>query len=110
MKRTFGTAFGHSLLAWKGIVKGLGKISVNEIKTKTELDKHWEVLAEAVQTYLRSVGDEKAYEKLKDLTQGKKIEKKEYLEIISKLGLDKENKFRELTPEKYVGLVRLLTI
>jgi len=110
VKRTFGTAFGHSLLAWKGIVKGLGKISVNEIKTKTELDNHWEVLAEAVQTYLRSVGDEKAYEKLKDLTQGKKIEKKEYLEIISKLGLDKENKFRELTPEKYVGLVRLLTI
>lgn len=108
VRRTFGIAFAYSVLGWKSMMAGLKKITVNTEEIKAELDRHWEVLAEAVQTYLRSTGDEKAYEKLKDLTQGKRITKELYFEMLQKLRLDKEKKFTELTPEKYVGLAEKL--
>lgn len=109
VRRTFGSAFAYTILGWKSIMTGLKKITVNTEKVKAELDCHWEVLAEAVQTYLRSTEDEKAYEKLKDFTRGKKITKEIYFEILRKLKLNKEKKLRDLTPEKYIGLAEKLT-
>ncbi len=108
VRRTFGNAFAYTILGWQSISRGLQKISVNKEHVREELDNHWEVLAEAVQIYLRSKKDDKAYEKLKALTQGKKITREVYSEIIKALGLDKEKKFAGLTPEKYVGLAKEL--
>lgn len=109
IRRTFGIAFAYSVLGWKSMMSGIKKITVNTEGVKAELDRHWEVLAEAIQTYLRSTGDKKAYEKLKELTQGKKITKELYFEILRKLKLDKIKKFTDLTPEKYIGLAEKLT-
>lgn len=109
VRRTFGIAFAYSVLGWKSMMSGIKKITVNTEGVKAELDRHWEVLAEAVQTYLRSTGDEKAYEKLKKLTRGRKMTKETYREILKELKLDKEKKFTDLTPEKYVGLAEKLT-
>lgn len=109
VRRTFGIAFAYTVLGWKSVIAGMKKISVDEDWTAKELNEHWEVLAEALQTYLRSTGDEKAYEKLKDLTRGKRITKESYLDILEKLKLDKEKKFIDLTPEKYLGLAEKLT-
>jgi adenylosuccinate lyase len=103
VRRTFGEAFGHTVLAWESIKNGLQKISVNEKHIKDELNNHWEVLSEAIQTYLRSIQDEKAYEKLKKLTQGRQITKNNFLDILKALKLDKNKKLIKLSPEKYVG-------
>ena len=53
VKRTIGTALGHTLLAWKSLVKGLEKISFNTQVALAELNAHWEILSEAVQLYLK---------------------------------------------------------
>jgi len=109
VRRTFGIAFAYMVLGWKSMMSGMKKVTVNKERAKTELDQHWEVLAEALQTHLRSLGDEEAYEKLKSLTRGKKMAKETYLGILRALKLDKEKKLVDLTPEKYVGLAEKLT-
>jgi adenylosuccinate lyase len=109
VRRTFGIAFAYTVLGWKSVMSGLKKVSINEVGVKKELNTHWEILSEAVQTYLRSVGDDEAYEKLKELTRGKQMTKETYLEILRELRLNKEKKFTDLTPEKYIGLAEKLT-
>ncbi len=108
IRRTFGIAFSYTVLGWKSMISGIQKIMVNEQKIQTDLDGHWEILAEALQTYLRSVGDTQAYEKLKELTRGKKITKETYIKILRELHLEKEKKLLELKPETYVGLAEKL--
>ena len=71
--RNQGVAMGYSYLACKNILKGLARITVDKTKMKTELDSHWEVLAEAIQTILRKTGSDNAYEQLKNMTQGTEI-------------------------------------
>jgi adenylosuccinate lyase len=72
---------------------------------RDELNGHWEVLAEAVQTMLRKDGKKDAYEELKMLTRGEKIDETYMADFIKKLKLsinDKENLLR-LKPESYIG-------
>ena len=71
----------------------------------SELDEHWEVLAEAIQTILRKEGQPEAYEKLKDLTRGEKIDIKSMAGFIQKLKISDESKdlLMALTPEAYIG-------
>ncbi|TAN34258.1 adenylosuccinate lyase [Patescibacteria group bacterium] len=104
--RNQGAALGYSLLAYKNTLKGLEKLEVNKKQCEKELDEHWEVLAEAVQTVLRKVGYEKPYEKLKELTRGEKVDKKIMRAFIAGLEISNEekNKLMKLTPAKYVGL------
>src|SRR3989344_4641651 len=66
VERAFGTALGHSLLAYLMLEKGLEKINVNEIKIKEDLLTHPEVIAEAIQTILRRENYPVPYEMLKD--------------------------------------------
>ncbi len=107
VKRTFGVVIAHTLIAWKSVVKGLLKITINNELINKELSSHWEVLAEGVQTYLRSIGDEKGYEKLMDKVKGKTLSKIEFKEILKELKLDK--KLKDLSPKKYVGYAERLT-
>jgi adenylosuccinate lyase len=70
-----------------------------------ELDSHWEVLAEAIQTILRKSGQEDAYEKLKELTQGQKIDSIVMKQFVSKLSISEKDKrtLLSLTPDQYTG-------
>ena len=71
--RNQGVALSHSYLALINILNGLSRITINQSKIKSELNEHWEVLAEAIQTILRKSGKNRtAYEQLKLLTRGKK--------------------------------------
>ncbi len=104
--RNIGVAFGHSLIALKSVVKGLKKVRVNEEKIRSELDDHWIVLSEAVQTILRREGIENPYEYLRDYTRGKgNISKENWLSFIQSLQIDEKTKFEllELSPSKYIG-------
>ena len=103
--RNQGVALGYSFLALKSISKGLSRITINKNKMKFELNEHWEVLAEAIQTILRKEGKIDAYEKLKDLTRGEKINESSITDFISSLKISDENKetLLSLRPETYVG-------
>jgi len=104
--RNQGIAMGYSYLACKNILKGLKRITVNNSKMKIELNEHWEVLAEAIQTILRKTGSDNAYEQLKNMTQGTEITQSSIVEFVKLLRLPKEEKDKliTLTPEEYIGI------
>ncbi|CAN5274056.1 adenylosuccinate lyase [soil metagenome] len=108
VKRSFGTAFGHCQLGYISLLKGLQKISVNEKGVRAELNTHWEVVTEGIQTILRTSGDATAYEKLKDFSQGQEVSQQNVAQFIEELKVDKETKqkLQKLSPETYLGAVQ----
>jgi adenylosuccinate lyase len=110
VERTFGTAFAHSLIGYHALVRGFGKISVNEQALRAALTAHPEVLAEAIQTVLRVAGVEMPYEKLKALTRGKQVALEDLAVFIEGLDISPETKarLRALRPETYTGLAGVL--
>ncbi len=103
--RNLGLSFSYSLQGMKETLKGLKKVIVNEEKINFDLDNAWEVLAEPIQTILRKYEIIDAYQKLKDLTRGKKITKEVIREFIISLDIKKEDKeiLLNLTPRTYIG-------
>ena len=110
VQRNFGVAVGYSILAYKSLLKGLDKLEINQTAINFDLDNNWELLAEPIQTVMRKCGVDNAYEKLKDLTRGKKVDGIAIKEFISGLDLPEmeKNKLLELTPYNYVGLAKRL--
>jgi adenylosuccinate lyase len=110
VERAFGTAFGHSFLAYVMLGKGLGKISVNETKIVEDLNRHPEVVTEAIQTILRREGVEMPYERLKELARGKEVTLADIHKFIEGLTVtDKVKKeLKKITPENYTGLASRL--
>ncbi|MFQ6673686.1 MAG: adenylosuccinate lyase [Fidelibacterota bacterium] len=104
--RNQGVPLAHSLLALKNVLKGLEGISVNRERIRQELNNHWEVLGEAIQTVLRKTGDKKAYERLMIITRGQKVPREKIHAFIKELDLPEDEKTRllALTPESYTGL------
>ena len=104
--RNLGVIIAHSLISIKETIYGLNKINVNEDYLKDELDAHYEVLSEAIQTILRKNKVDNAYELLKELSRGKNINKEDIINFIKNLDIDKDDKERliNLTPDKYIGL------
>ena len=104
--RNQGVALGHSYLAVQNIIKGLSRITINKLQMSAELNTHWEVVAEAVQTVLRKAGQQNAYEQLKTLTRGEAINAEIMAKFVSGLNIpdnDKET-LLILTPASYIGL------
>ena len=104
--RNVGVAFGYSIISYKSTLNGLNKISPNKKKIKDELNENWSVLSEAVQTVMRLENIDNAYEKLKELTRGKSLNKQKYIEFINDLNISSKNKeyLLKLKPENYVGV------
>jgi len=104
--RNQGVPLAHSLLACKNLLKGIGRVTVDNRKIGEELNEHWEVLTEAIQTILRKRGDRKPYERLKTLTRGQEITKENIHDLIEGLNLPEAEKqmLLALTPETYTGL------
>lgn len=108
--RNLGVTLGYGLLAYQSLLKGLDKIEVNTEVIHRDLESHWEVLAEAIQTTLRRYGNERSYEILKDLTRGKSFNSEQFKKFIEKLSLPSEVKQRleALTPHTYLGFSVIL--
>ena len=106
--RNVGTSFGHSLLAYKNIVNGLGRIRPNKNQAEAELENNWGVLAEALQTVLRKNGDADAYEKIKKITRGTGLDKEKYLAIVNSLNIAEKDRdaLLCLTPSTYLGEIK----
>ena len=103
--RNLGVGLGYCLIAYAATQKGISKLEVNEAHLREELDQNWEVLAEPIQTVMRRYGIEKPYEKLKELTRGKRVDAKAMFDFIEKLDIPAEEKARlqQLTPASYTG-------
>ena len=108
--RNTGVVLGHSLLAVRSALKGLGTIDVDAGAMLDELDGAWEVLAEAVQTVMRKRGGEDPYEQLKGLTRGARIDRDKLRAFVEGLDLDPADRERllALTPADYTGLAAKL--
>lgn len=106
VQRNIGVALGYSLLSYQSLLNGLNKLEINEEALAKDLDDNWEVLAEPIQTVLRKHGVEGAYEKLKELTRGKRVSRDDFKLFIEGLEIPQEDKVRlmELTPDSYIGL------
>ena len=108
--RNFGTAFAHCSLACQAAVKGISRLSINRAAIAADLDKNWEVLAEAVQTVMRKHGFQEPYERLKEATRGRRLDARSYRELLDELGLDEaaRRELAGLTPAGYTGLAERL--
>ena len=106
VRRTFGVALGHTLLAWNNIVRGMSRLDADEDLSKVELNSHWEVISEGAQTILRAAGRSVAYESLKSQTRGRVLDESSYRRWVESLDVDDETRARllALSPESYIGL------
>ena len=112
MQRNIGTAFGHSVLAMDNVARGLGGLDPVPAAMAKDLEANWEVLGEPIQTAMRARGAqgvpgmEQPYERLKELTRGRRITGDDLREFVRGLGLpaDVEARFVEMTPATYVGI------
>ncbi|WP_218220729.1 adenylosuccinate lyase [Nesterenkonia sp. Act20] len=115
-QRNIGTGIGHSVLALSNVSKGLKQLAVAEEVIAADLDANWEVLGEAIQTVMRAeavagvAGMENPYERLKELTRGRRVDAEKLEEFVGGLGLSQaaEARLKQLTPAGYTGLASQL--
>lgn len=103
--RSLGTGIAHSVIAYRALLKGVGKLECDPARLAEDLDANWEVLAEAVQTVMRRYGIEKPYEKLKELTRGRRVDAAAMRAFIDGLAIpaDAKARLKALSPANYLG-------
>jgi len=105
-QRNLGVALGHTLLGYASCLRGLAKLEADRARLAADLEANWEVLSEAVQQVMRRHGVPEAYEKLKAISRGRRLERGELAAFIKALPIPAEAKKRllALTPASYTGL------
>jgi len=109
--RSLGSAFGYFAIGVKNALKGLSKVELNNEVIQKDLEDNQELLAEPFQTAMRVFGEDNPYERLKALTRGQKINKKDlekFVDGLEKVPADFKKRMKQLTPETYVGLAQNL--
>ena len=103
--RNIGTGLAHSLIAYRATLKGVSKLELNATVIDRDIDACWEILAEPIQTVMRRYRIEKPYEKLKELTRGKQIDKQSVQEFVETLSIPAKAKqeLLALSPRTYLG-------
>ena len=105
--RNVGVPIGHTLVALKSTIKGLGKLRLNRVAIERDLENNWAVVSEAIQTILRREQYPNPYETLKALTRtGSAINKQTLQEFIEGLSVseDVKKELRAISPQNYTGL------
>jgi adenylosuccinate lyase len=106
--RNIGVPFAHTILSFKSIDKGLGKLVLNEKAIREDLDQNWAVVAEAIQTILRRENYPNPYEALKELTRGNaEITQESLQEFIQTLKISAalKKELKAITPFNYTGIL-----
>ncbi len=105
--RNIGVPVGHTLIAFESTLKGLSKLLLNQEVIAEDLENNWSVVAEGIQTILRSVGYPNPYEALKQLTRtNQKINHETFKAFINTLDVDEvvKERLRAITPQNYTGI------
>ena len=103
--RNLGVGLAHSTLSYDALLRGLGKLEADAKRLDADLDDNWIVLGEAIQTVMRARGISGAYEKLKELTRGKKIDAEAMHAFIDSLEItdDDKSRLKAMRPQDYIG-------
>ncbi len=106
VRRTFGSALGHSLVGYLSLTSGLEHLEADESVLRSDLEAHWEVVSEGAQTILRAAGVHEAYDQLKLVVRGKGFSQERFYKWIENLGVDNsvKDRLRGLSPLTYTGL------
>ncbi|MEM7562810.1 MAG: adenylosuccinate lyase [Pseudomonadota bacterium] len=103
--RNLGSGFGHIVIALDSLSRGIDKLEVNTSQIAHDLDQNWELLAEPIQTVMRRYGVEQAYEKLKELTRGQRVDSIKIRDFVNSLDIPEaaRQSLIELSPAGYTG-------
>lgn len=109
VRRNYGVPFGHTIVGFGALKRGISKLKLNEAKLNQDLEDNWQVVAEAIQTVLRREKFEKPYEALKDFTRGAEVNKELMQQFIAQLNVNAELKkeLGEITPQKFAKIGKL---
>jgi len=104
--RSLGVGMGHTMIALESNLKGISKMQPNQEALDRDLNQNWEVLAEPIQTVMRRYDVPEPYEKLKELTRGKRVDQQGMQEFVQSLEVPDHVKAEllKLTPHNYIGL------
>jgi len=105
--RNVGVPFSHTIIGFLSTLKGLNKLLINEAKFAEDLENHWAVVAEAIQTILRREAYPNPYEALKGLTRtNEKITQKSMADFIDSLDVSTaiKTELKAITPSNYTGI------
>lgn len=108
--RNIGSALAYSMISYSSILTGLNRVEFNAALATKELESHYELLAEPVQTVMRRYKKEAPYELLKEFTRGQQVTREAYIAFVEKLDLpaDELSKLKALRPTTYLGLAKEL--
>jgi adenylosuccinate lyase len=106
VRRSFGSALGHTLVAYSSLARGLENLEAERSAMRSDLEAHWEVITEGAQTILRAAGVHEAYDQLKSLVRGKELTQEGFNQWIEDLSVENsvKDKLRVLSPLTYTGL------
>jgi adenylosuccinate lyase len=110
VQRNIGVALAHADIAIQSVLRGLARLEVDRDRLAADLDANWELLAEPIQTVMRRHAVPEAYEQLKALTRGKRVDAAAVAAFVSGLSIPEAEKKRllELTPATYLGIAARL--
>ena len=110
VQRNIGVALAHADLAIQSVSRGLARLEVDREHLAAELDANWELLAEPIQTVMRRHAVSEAYEQLKALTRGRRLDAAALAAFIDGLAIpeDEKTRLRALSPATYLGLAARL--
>jgi adenylosuccinate lyase len=103
--RNLGVGIAHSVIGYQSCLRGLNKLEADAGQLQADLDANWEVLAEAIQTVMRRYGVDKPYERLKELTRGRRVDEARMRAFIDTLEIPEpaKQRLKALTPGLYTG-------
>lgn len=107
VSRNIGVPLAHTLIALASLKKGINKLILNETAIYQDLENNWAVVAEALQTILRSINYSNPYETLKQLTRkNTKMDKETIHKFIDTLDVTNEvkEKMKAISPHNYIGI------
>lgn len=109
--RNLGVAISYSIIAYNSLLSGIDKLEINKFQLLKNLDRNWSILSEPIQTVMRRYGIKNAYERLKEMTRGKKVNKENIHDFISTLDIPEKEKKRlkKMTPSNYIGAANEIT-
>ncbi len=110
VRRNFGVALSYNLIAYESVLRGLGKIDLDIDKVILELENHPEVISEAIQIILRREGFNDSYERLKEITRGRKLKLGDFTAFINSLDVPDiiKEELESIKPTNYVGIAKAL--
>jgi adenylosuccinate lyase len=111
--RNIGMVISYSVLSYTSLIEGFKRLGVDKSIIDQDLANHWELLAEPIQMMMRKHKVPGAYEKLKELTRGNKINGervRDFIMQLEKVPDQDKQVLLKLTPALYTGIAEEISM